>query len=466
MRPMLRGCSLLLATLVGACSDPHAARGARLEAPILVFGIDGLEWDVLLPLAREGKLPNITALAARGRAGVLKPLRPTLSPRLWNTIATGKLPHEHGIEGFTRKGAGGIELQYTSLDRKVKAFWNILTDHGVSCDVIGWWNTFPAERVHGLMVAQTNTPGKSRGIEKGRLLEGVAEQVWPRHEEARVLAARAASERGIEELEAEVFGDFFLELDGAKRRRWEQCDWAFRADHTYVTVLQERVARRAPSQVTAIYLGGTDVVGHRFWAAYRPADFGLDPAGEEACTFGHVVDAYHVYVDAVIGRILARFPPETTVLVVADHGMAGMPELLAAGIDEEDAESFTGGHMREEPGVFLAAGTGIRAEPLDLAAAARADFRELGALQDFCPTLLALASVPYGADMFGRPLEDVLDPAFLARHPIEHVETHDDAAWRASREVRLDLAEDPERQRQLIELGYAGDDYGEDPKDG
>ncbi len=460
---------VFLALLSGsiACRDAQTSesRSAALQKhprpprvePVLVFGIDGFEWSVVLPLVAEGRMPAMETLMRTGVVGKLKPTVPTWSPILWTTIATGKRPPQHGIVDFDKEPSteGGKRLAYTSQDRKVKAFWNIFSDYGVTSDTLGWWITYPAEVVLGLMVAQTNTT-KSKGVRKGAVIDGMEGQVWPPEEEAAVLATLAENDEKLDELEREIFGDFFRDLSGGALERWEECEWAFRADSTYVRVLEQRIAEHGPADVTSVYIGGTDVVGHRFWAAHDPASAGLAADCEEARVFGHVVEAYYVWVDRVIERILASLPDPTTVFIVSDHGMTLHPNMRGKTLTQEDLDKFTGHHVKGEPGVFLAVGPGIAPCTPPDGGWTTETIPVLGKIFDFCPTLLALVGIPSGEDMYGQPLAAVLDPARSAGAPPPTIPTHDDPDWRRSREIVLQIEEDPERTEQLEDLGYLG----------
>jgi len=452
MRPLV-GLPVLVLLSCGACGrqapsaapDGAAASSVRPVPPgppVLVFAVDGFEWEVILPLLREGELPHLAQLVERGTAGRLATMMPNKSPRLWTTIATGKPPAEHGILDFLKEPAAGDRhaRHYTSLDRRTKAFWNVLTDAGIPSDTIGWWVTYPAEEVLGTMVSQTNTK-RSFGIKKGHLEADLPGQVWPPEREPSVFAAMARSEQRLPELTDEIFGLRAEDLAPNLRRPWRQCEWIFRADSTYATVLRALLDRGAPARVTTLFVGGTDVVGHRFWSAYRPETADPSPTAEEIAAFGRVVPDYYRYVDRVIGEFVGRFPQSTTVIVVADHGMRA------------------GGHGGDDAGVFIAAGTGIRSGKVrDASTLQERDLPELGTLPDFCPTLLTLVGLPYGEDMAGRPIEALFTPQFLAAHPPTSVPTHDDAAWLESRGQEEFVLEDDERVEQLRELGYLGDE--------
>ncbi len=92
-------------------------RGAADVAPppgkVILIGVDGLEWRVVLDLVGEERLPVLTRLMREGSFGRLETLVPTFSPVIWTTVATGKLPKKHGIED----GEWELVARYGSFDR-------------------------------------------------------------------------------------------------------------------------------------------------------------------------------------------------------------------------------------------------------------------------------------------------------------------------------------------------------------
>ena len=67
---------------------------------IVLIAVDALSWKILNPLLSQGRLPNLASLIREGSRGPLKTIAPALSPELWNSIGTGKIPAKHGITGF------------------------------------------------------------------------------------------------------------------------------------------------------------------------------------------------------------------------------------------------------------------------------------------------------------------------------------------------------------------------------
>ena len=105
--------------------------------------------------------------------GRLATLDPPLSPTLWTTIATGKRPYKHGIHGFTEPDPSGEGIRPINItSRKVKAIWNILTQHGLKTNVVGWWPSHPAEPVNGIYISDFYHRAKGHIHEPWPMLKG------------------------------------------------------------------------------------------------------------------------------------------------------------------------------------------------------------------------------------------------------------------------------------------------------
>lgn len=443
---------LVLAGLgLGCGSRPSEPATPRL----FVFALDGLEWRVLLPLLEAGRLPTLAGLIERGVAGRLETLVPTKSPRIWTSIATGRSPEDHGILDFVKhpEGEDGPAFPYLGLDRRVKAFWNILSDHEVRNATIGWWATWPAEFVDGLMLAQTHSKARRAGpIFDKQAGEPIGLVHPPAHEDA-VLGAFDEFDATIDDWMARVFGTFPDDLPEPAADRVESCAWALRADLTYFAAGRYARSLEPPPRCTTIYAGGTDVVAHRFWAAHAPAVYGLTPDALEPRTFGHMVTAYYEFIDAQLGAFLAEEAPPFDVLVVSDHGMGRNLDWTR----DQPVPKLSGQHTRGNDGVLILAGPSFRREPFGSYDRAPAEVPRIAHVYDLCPTILALCGVPAGADMPGRVLAEWLTPARADDVPAR-IPTHEDPAWHARRARRAATvtvrAESAERLEQLDALGY------------
>jgi len=465
------GVALMVAAAVTGCRRGGGAAGSASDRPvaddgrphILVIGVDGLEWNVVLPLIRAGRMPNLEKLMERGSFGKLRTLAPTKSPVIWTTIATGFGPEGHGILDFMRPGAGGKKVLYTSRDRKTKALWNILTDAGRTMDVIGWWNTFPTEAINGVMVSQANSMEqirKRRLLKPGGMVRGVEGQVYPPSRQAEMWGIVEEVDRELPSVLRGIFGDTGEVQSRLNRANWEASKWSVRADESYRRIALKLASERPLPDCFAVYFGMTDVVGHRFWRFQEPDVFAYPPTADAIKKFGHVIKDSYAWADKSIGELVARFPPETTVFVMSDHGMHAYnrsSRFVPGAYGKVEVES--GAHKDAPPGLLVVAGPQIRKTDLGrpVTALRKEDLSEIASVDDITPTILAMMDIPLGRDMDGRVLEHLFRPDFAERLKVKYVATHNTPQWLASRGIKPQATPGAdERIEQLRSLGYLG----------
>ena len=138
----------LLALLVAI----GCARERQLR--VTLIGVDGAAWRVIDPMLADGELPNLGGLIARGVRARLRSEAPLFSPPVWTTIATGVPREVHGILNFNAGAERGRDRLVASIDRRTPALWNLASDAGLRSAVLGWWATFPAEPIDGVVVSE------------------------------------------------------------------------------------------------------------------------------------------------------------------------------------------------------------------------------------------------------------------------------------------------------------------------
>lgn len=368
---------------------------------VLVIGIDGASMRVARPLMDEGRLPNLQRLAEQGASGDLRSFVPLFSPRIWTTIATGKVPEKHGIKGFTFRDGDDEQKLYLSVHRKSWALWNIVSDAGGSVGVVNWWNTYPPEIVNGVLVSDHAKPHRTDELER---LTGVASDdqsgaVYPEAWAERVAGGYAADLR-LTDIANPFAGDHGL-ADWMKadilEKRW-------REDEAAVRIALE-VERGLAPDVMLVFLPGIDRVSHHLWGMLEPEELyptRLRPTPEQRERGRAALFAYYEYTDRLIGRLLEAYGPEDLVVVLSDHGFEGGMHL----------GTLTGVHNSEAAadGVLFMRGPGIAAG-IDTAGAT---------VNDLTPTLLAWLGLPVADDMDGVVMQFV-EPS----RPIERIGTYD-----------------------------------------
>lgn len=456
-------CAAAFVGLAVGCRSQDGPDAKRRTHPVLlVIGVDGLEWNVALPLIQSGKMPNLESLMRRGIFGKLQTIAPAKSPVIWTSIATGKVPEKHGIRDFFKVFPNGAREFFNSRDRKAKAIWNIVSDAGRRAVVIGWWNTFPVDPINGIMVAQTNTDAAvgERKLLKGVLQRGVEGQVQPPQRQNEMLDLVDQVDKDLDALLRQVFGEVGAISSEQDRLNWDSCRWAFRADETYRRIALKLAAESPDADLFTVYFGTTDVVSHRFWRYREPKAYQHPPAEADVRRFHDFIDRTYVHADQVIGELVARFPPDTSVVVLSDHGFHAM------NLDEPFTGRFvgsippaSGGHADGPPGIIVLSGPRFAHSRLTrpIRELTKFDLPDLCSALDVTPTLLAWFGLPVGRDMDGKVVDSLFTAESLEKLDVELVATHDDARWLASRGAAVPASpEDAQRIEQLRALGYLG----------
>jgi hypothetical protein len=436
--------------LPAGCTSPASQK----PHPVVVVGIDGLEWSLVLDMLRAGELPNIARQMERGRYGKLKTQHPSLSPVIWTTVATGVGAQQHGIRGFVKSK----QKLFTNRDRKTRALWNIASDNGLASHVIGWWMTYPVEPIRGIMVAQANTTleqvRQEDGILKGQLVQGLAHQVHPPDLAEPMLSMAADVEKNFDTIVRDIITKIPPDDDPHVALLWHQSRWAIRADEIYERVALDALRRQPDVDLALWYFGGTDVLGHRFWRWTYPKLYKFPPTDESVEAYGSVLRDYYRHTDRRVGKLLAAAPADANIILLSDHGMG--PANRKRDYDEAKKPPRSGGHGRTEAFVVFAGPDVVHpgSQPAPAKVAAH-DIELLGSIVDVAPTILALLGLPVGEDMAGSVMTSVIAPEFFARHAVRTVPTHTERGWAKSRKLPEDETPgENERLEQLRSLGY------------
>ncbi|MGH9674199.1 MAG: alkaline phosphatase family protein [Bryobacteraceae bacterium] len=371
---------------------PNITRSPEFAKSVLI-GLDGADWRRIEPLVRAGRLPVLEKLWKTGVSAPLRTRRPTRSPTLWTTIATGTEESKHGIHGFTEIRLPGMSLGVQGTDghhqtwmlprhlllqevtwllaragvlvrtpvtvrhRKTKALWTILSEQGVRVGVVNWYVTWPAEPVKGYLVSDINPLIRAQGFHDGPAIAGVTHP--PRLLSDLASFAKSPGNAG-DALELPVFDALTPE---AKMTLFQNAYAVDRFAASAAVYINKRKV-----DFLAVYFQGIDRVSHFLQAK-------------------GVVDGYYEIIDALIGEVIAGLDERTAIFVVSDHGW------------DDDPDNF--GHALAPDGLFIAAGARIRKG---------AKLPQTPAIVDIAPTILAVMGFPRSREMDG----DVIREALLA----------------------------------------------------
>ena len=343
---------------------------------VVIFGIDGADWELLHELADDGRIPNIKALAAGGTTGSMQTIQPTVSPMVWTTVATGMTPDRHGVIDFTDRGHSAID----AYSRRVPALWDVADAFGRQSLVAGWWTAWPPTAANSMFY---DTP-----------VEQVANAIYPP-----ALAERAASLAVAPETIGYAQARRFLNISPEE---WDTAingknpsDPAliFRSilaktwnDHRVAINLYNDARQHGqdPMLVMVSY-EGTDAVNHLFAPYHPPYREGISETNYRK--YWPAVANYYAEVDRLIGEWMGVLPRDTTVMVMSSYGFRWgknrprtMPNGGAALSDHRN------------PGVFIAYGPHV---------AANRGTHGLS-VYDVAPTVLTLLGLPQSMEMPGH----------------------------------------------------------------
>jgi tetratricopeptide (TPR) repeat protein len=365
-----------------------------------------------------------------------------LSPLVWTTIATGKLPEQHGVLNFTvADPETGKQMPITRMYRRVDAFWNILGDYGRTVDVVGWLASYPAETINGVMVtdrvgylAYAET-GQGSGLAKG--------SVFPddRIDEISRLVVRSA----------DVDFDDFSKLLHIGRDEFEtnkllsfdpenpvnNMIMLYASALTYESIAKHLLGEQP--DVLAAYFELTDAAGHLFMNFAPPRQSWVE--NEDYELFKDAMLETYKMQDRIIGDFMDMCDENTVLIIASDHGFksgASRPKL---------GGEIGGGHAafwHQKLGIIGVYGNGVR----------RGHKLSGASVLDIAPTLLALQGLPQPADMPGKILAGAFEDSLAGRFNTAVVATLQRRRAVTEQSSPVDNASSAEALKKLEALGY------------
>ena len=264
---------------------------------VLVIGLDGATFDLLLPWIEAGELPNLQRLMRQGASGKLRSTLPPISASSWISFATGVNPGKHGVVDFVYPSTGSYKVTMVNATAcRTRSLWNWLNDAGRRVGLLGIPTTYPPEPVDGFIVSGFLAPGPD------------SEWAYPPELKQELLAE---------------LGQFMLAPD----ERYRSSSWLDRFLDDLTASVENRtqaalylMAHKQWDLFTVVYWD-TDMVQHETWRLLDPTHPRHDSA--EAAAQRERILAFHRKIDSDVGRLLASDsvdPAETLVVVMSDHG--------------------------------------------------------------------------------------------------------------------------------------------------
>lgn len=253
---------------------------------VAVIGLDGVSYALIKDLSKKGHLPNLSSLMQEGFTCEMETSIPPVSSVAWTTFMTGVNPAKHGIFGFMERRRESYGVYFPNASQiQSSTLWEILTNESKKTVAINIPQTYPARKINGIIISGFVALDPDKAVYPPKLAPALKEIDY------RI----DVDYQGASEKKNEFFKDLLYTL---KKRR------------DIVLYLMDRVG-------WDLFIGvftGTDRLNHYFWDDYE------NPESD----FHRFFISFYEEVDKIIGQILTKLDDQTALIIMSDHGFAGL----------------------------------------------------------------------------------------------------------------------------------------------
>lgn len=347
----------------------------RAPSRVLFLGVDGLDWGVLQAVSAVESLPVLRGLIDGGRRWSLDPAGLKRSPEIWASIHTGQPPGAHGVWGFSDWelwNGGGTLSARPYFGPHIPLFIDHLLARlpaGITAPRLAtaeslraptFWEAAAADGVRTVAVSPFPFTAPLMALNGVMAVHNAPEGLW--YVSRTTLGVTTETSLPESEVAAEPSDD--------------DDDGDLRVLHDQRVGLATMLFQTETPTLGVFYTSYLDEILHRHWRN------GCAVLG--TCTFRIEEDRLAVVrgafrqMDEDLGRLIRAFGPDTTVVLLSDHGW----------------ELGAGEHVFGPDGVLVvspatAPGFGGRADIYEVA-----------------PSILELLGLPAEAAMLGRNVFD------------------------------------------------------------
>ncbi len=263
---------------------------------MVIIGIDSATFNIINPMIRDGKLPNLSRLMERGTSGQLESTFPPVTPPAWVSFMTGKNPGKHGVFDFYASPSYGyVRPPMNAKYIKSKTIWRILSDAGLKVGIINLPITQPPEMINGFII-----PGIQISLNEGESFSyppEIIHEIRKRFGEYRV-----------------YFGD--LESSYTSNLDKFISEWRNIFEVRRQSILY--LMKHKEWDVFMPVFFSVDSMQHHFWKYFDKEHPLYDSA--KAMKYEGIIPEFYEKIDSAIGEILKQIAEDVPVMIVSDHG--------------------------------------------------------------------------------------------------------------------------------------------------
>lgn len=270
---------------------------------IFILGIDGATFDVINPLLRMGRLPNMEKVIRYGVHGNLQSTIPSLSAPAWVTFMTGRNVGHYGSYHFRKINIKEYENIYSqslinSSFFSGTTFFDYLGSKGYKIGVMTVPVTYPPWEVNGYLVSGYPCPDPSdypNYTFPHILAEELPENLnWTENDNSdRIHKSEARGTNNPQDI-----------LDGGLAMMSRRTDYTL------------KLMKQYDSDVTVLVWGEIDRAQHKVWNYHDPEYVSYSPDNP----YKDYINRLYCHADHLLGVILGHLSKDTYLFIVSDHG--------------------------------------------------------------------------------------------------------------------------------------------------
>lgn len=269
------------------------------SAKIVFIGIDAADKDLIQGWAQAGDLPTFQSLLGRSAWGLTHNPVGLYVGAIWPSFATSLSPARHGCYCYSQLHAGAYQTQqYSVFDLHGQMFWETLSQADRRVAVIDVPRTPPTQPLNGIQIVDWGTHDPDLPDKLYTWPEALAAEIEATYGRDPIGYCNAINRTaaGIQHFRDDLITRAHkkqeLSVDILQRDQWD----------LFMTVFAE-----------------SHCVGHQCWHLHDASHPKHDP--QLAQTVGDPIKDVYMAIDRELGLLLAQIGPETTVIVLASHGM-------------------------------------------------------------------------------------------------------------------------------------------------
>ena len=269
------------------------------KTKVLFIGIDAADKHLIRQWADAGLLPTFQSLFEKSAWGTTTNPVGLYVGAIWPSFATSVSPARHGCYCYTQIHSGNYQTtKFSVFDLKGEMFWETLSHAGRKVAVIDIPRTPPSENLNGIQIVDwgTHDPDLPDKL-----------YTWPTN-----LAT---------EVEAQFGRDPIGYCNAIKRTPEGLIN--FREQLVMRATKKGELSRQLLNQgdwdLFMTVFAESHCVGHQCWNIHDPNHPKHRP--DIASAVGNPIKDVYIAIDQEIGKLLQQVDSETTVFVLASHGM-------------------------------------------------------------------------------------------------------------------------------------------------